>query len=349
MQVIARHAKLDDVQQVFGFLSETALCQGLDHVDDGDLPVLHGFADEGHIARHEASGIVRTRGDDDAPLHVLAGRGEPQFLEHRRDGIDGALAQIERALFGQGRQTAIGFEVALQHQIILELFAIQQRGVEGIVIFEDRAEARADEIGACYQVRPNLGTHPNLGFGRAGVVTRCAFETEPDGDQVLGHQLAHAARNGGGQGCSVNAAVLGSLNPHAPLQAQAARLEIEQRLCFMKPHEQFGTGARRAAHLDAARGVSRRQKSLGPRRVVTIDESFFGAIDRHRLGIGGEARHADLQFLGLFARTLEQGAPAAHGSSHGAGQRVRPGIAGNPHRGFDFIKTKGHRGRRIGC
>ena len=77
-------------------------------------------------------------------------------------------------------------------------------------------------------------------------------------------------------------------------------------------------------------------------------KALLGAVDRHRLGIGGEARHADPQFLGLLAGALEQRAPAADRGADSTGDGVGPGIARNPHRRFDLVKAEGHGGGGIG-
>ena len=79
----------------------------------------------------------------------------------------------------------------------------------------------------------------------------------------------------------------------------------------MEAHQQLGAGAGGAAHLDAARGIGGGEEGLGPGRVVAVDEGALGAVDRDRLGIGGEAGHADLQLLRLLAGALEQRPRAA--------------------------------------
>ena len=162
-----------------------------------------------------------------------------------------------------------------------------------------------------------------------------------------GHQLAHAARDRAGDGRPVDAAILRALHAHGALQAEAARFEIEQRLLLVEAHQQLGACARGAAHLDAARGIGRGEKGLRPRRVVAVDEALLGAVDRDRLGIGGEAGHADPELLRLFARALKQRPPASDRGADRAGDGVRPGIARDPHRRLDLVEAERDRGRGV--
>jgi hypothetical protein len=112
-----------------------------------------------------------------------------------------AVSPVEKVcVFGNRRQPAVGLEVALQGQIVLQFLAVEQRRVERVVVLEDRAEAGADEVGTGDQIGQDLGADADFRFGRARVVARGAFQVEPDGEQVLGHQFAHAARHGGGDG-----------------------------------------------------------------------------------------------------------------------------------------------------
>ena len=164
-------------------------------------------------------------------------------------------------------------------------------------------------------------------LGRPRVVAGGAFEVEPDGDQVLRHQLARAAGDRRRDRRAVDAAVLRALHAHRALQAEAARLEVEQRLRLVEAHQELGAGAGGRAHLDAARGIGGGEERLRPGRVVAVDEGAFRAVDRDGLGVGGEARHGDLQLLGLLAGALEERAPAADRGADRAGERVRPGVA----------------------
>jgi len=90
---------------------------------------------------------------------------------------------------------------------------------------------------------------------------------------------------------------------------------------------------------NAARGVSRCEKSLRPGRIVAVDKTLLRAIDRHGFGIGCKPGHADFQLFGFLDRALEQNAAADCGA-HGAGQRIGPAIAGHPHRRFDLIEAQ---------
>ena len=98
-------------------------------------------------------------------LHVSCRRAQAQFLEHGGNGFNGAAAQIQGALLGQRRQAAIGLEVALQHEEVFHLLAIDERWIEGIVIGEDGAKAGADEIGAGDQEGQDFCADANFGFG----------------------------------------------------------------------------------------------------------------------------------------------------------------------------------------
>ena len=85
-----------------------------------------------------------------------------------------------------------------------------------------------------------------------GVVAGCAFEVEQGRQQVLGHDLPHPAGHGAGERRAVDAAVLRALDAHRALQAEAARLEIEERLALVDAHQQLAAGAGGAAHLHPA-------------------------------------------------------------------------------------------------
>ena len=110
----------------------------------------------------------------------------------------------------------------------------------------------------------------------------------------------------------------------------------------------IGRSTRGAAHLDAAAGIGAGQERFRPRRVIAIGEGFLGAIDRDGFGIGGEARHADLQFLVLFARTLEECPPAPDRGTDRASQGIRPGVAGDAHGGLDLVEAEGDGSGGIG-
>ena len=147
------------------------------------------------IARQIALASRPSRRRSSTLAFIAARRlAELQFLEHGGDRIERAAPQIEGAILQDRRQPAVGLEVALQHEEILQLLAVQKRGVEGIVVFQDRAEAGADQVRAGDQDR--AGSWRRRGF-RTSVerasLPRGAFEVEPDGDEVLRHQLAHAA------------------------------------------------------------------------------------------------------------------------------------------------------------
>jgi Dehydratase large subunit len=55
------------------------------------------------------------------------------------------------------RVGAVGFEVALENEVVLELLAVEQRGIERVVVLQDRAEARADQVGARDEIGHDLG------------------------------------------------------------------------------------------------------------------------------------------------------------------------------------------------
>ena len=116
----------------------------------------------------------------------------------------------------------------------------------------------------------------------------------------------------------------------------------------MEPHEQLRPRPRRAAHLDAARGIGRREKGFRPRRVVAIDEALLGAVDGDRLGVRREPGHADPEFLRLLARALKQRPPASDRGPDRACKRIRPSISRDSHRRLDLVESECDRGRGIG-
>ena len=140
-------------------------------------------------------------------------------------------------------QAAIDEIVALNGEKVLEFLAVEERGVEGIVIGLDRTETGTNEIRSRHEMRHDLGAGPDLGFGEPRIVARGAFQIEQRGEHVLGEDLPKPARDRGRQRGAVDAAVLGSLDPDGPLQAEATRLEVEHGLSLVKPHEELGARA----------------------------------------------------------------------------------------------------------
>ena len=116
----------------------------------------------------------------------------------------------------------------------------------------------------------------------------------------------------------------------------------------MEAHQQLGRGAGGAARLDPARSIGGGEERLRPGRVVAIHERCLGAVDRHRLGVRGEAGHADAQLFRLLDRALEQHAAAAHRGTDGAGHRIGPGIGGDAHRRLDLVEAERDRDGGIG-
>ena len=113
-------------------------------------------------------------------------------------------------------------------------------------------------------------------------------------------------------------------------------------------HQQFRAGAGSAAHLDAARGIGRRQECFRPGRIVPVDESALRAVDRNRFSIGGEAGHADFQFFRFLAGALEERTGAADRTADAARNRIRPGVSRHAHRRLDLVETERHGDRCIG-
>ena len=107
---------------------------------------------------------------------------EAKLLEHGADRLDGARSERKDAGLLDGGQTAVGLEIALEHEIVLELLAVKKGRIERIVVFQDRAEPRAYEVGAGDEKGHDLGPDADLGFGRTRVIAGGAFEIEPDGD-----------------------------------------------------------------------------------------------------------------------------------------------------------------------
>src|SRR5262249_61782759 len=123
-----------------------------------------------------------------------------------------------------------------------------------------RPEAGAYGVGASDEKRHALGADADLGSGCTRVIAGSAFEIEPDGNQILRHQLAHSPRDSASDWRPVDTAILCALHAHSALNTEAARLKIEQRLLLVEPHQQLRPGARGAAHLDTARGIGRREE-----------------------------------------------------------------------------------------
>ena len=327
---------------------EAARGQRPDHVDHGQATVAHRVVHDAELAEAEGLRVVRAVGIDNGKQLPFGGLGQLQLLEHGRHGGDGAVAHGHQLVLGHVAQAALDQIVALQGKIVLGVLGIEQRRVERVVVARDRTHAGADQIAAGHQIGHDLGAAPDLGMRQDGVVAGSTLEVEQGRQHVLGQDLPHPAGHGAGDGRTVDAAVLGALNTHRPLQAQAARLEIEERLALVDAHQQLAAGAGGAARLEAAAGIGRDQEGLRPWRVVAVDEGALGAVDRDRLGVGGEAVQGQAQLLGLLDRALHQRVAAGDRRPHLAADRVQPGIARDPHGGLDLGEAQPHRGRGVG-
>lgn len=115
----------------------------------------------------------------------------------------------------------------------------------------------------------------------------------------------------------------------------------------MEAHQEFRARAGGCTRLDAARGVRGGEEGLRPGRIVAVDETVLRAVDRKGLRVGGKAREADPEFLGLLDGALKERLAGADGQSDHAGKRARPGVARHPDCGLDFVEAELHGGGRI--
>ena len=95
LQIVARNPELHDIEQVLRLFAEAAPGQRLDHVDHGDAAVLDRLADEGHVPRHEARGLVRARSHGHALLHL--GRSAAPAPVPRRPRTRPSMARLRRS------------------------------------------------------------------------------------------------------------------------------------------------------------------------------------------------------------------------------------------------------------
>ena len=172
LQVVAGDAQLDSDRRFSASSRKPRLASALITSTTVMPRALIASRDEGDVARHVAFGVVRAGGGERrSPSWRRVGLPSSSSSNTAGDRIEGAPAQVERASLQDRRQAAIGLEIALQHQIILQLLAVQKRRVEGIVVFQDRPEARADEVRAGDQVGQDLGADADLRF--ASTARRC--------------------------------------------------------------------------------------------------------------------------------------------------------------------------------
>ena len=147
------------------------------------------------------------------------------------------------------------------------------------------------------------------------VVARRDLEVEPGGEDVLAEDRARPARHREDERDARDRAVLDALRAGGAHDREAARLEVEHRQPLRVAHQRLGAGARREAHLDAARRVRRAEERLRPRRVVAVDEDGLGAVDRQRLRVGDEPADRELEVAALLDRALGHHARAARSAS----------------------------------
>ena len=272
----------------------------------------------------------------------------PELAVHglRRPGR--ALPHLTHPLLGHRSQGAVHVPVALQHEEVVEVLGVEVGGAEHVVVAQDRAEAREEEVRAGEEEGHGVRRAAHVRLGDEGVVARARLEVAEHDEEVLGEQLAHAAGHGADHAGRVDAAVLHALGAHRPGERDAARLEVEHRLALGGAHERLRAAAARDPHLEAARGVGGAEKGLGPGRVVAVDEGALGAVHGDRLGVGGEAMEGELELHGLLDGALRERPAGADLRADEHGQRVGGRVAVHGHRGLDLAEAEGDRGGGVG-
>ena len=113
-------------------------------------------------------------------------------------------------------------------------------------------------------------------------------------------------------------------------------------------HERLRAGARREAHLHAARRVRGAEERLRPRRVVAVDEDRLGAVDGQRLRVGDETADRELEVAPLLDRALRHHAGAAGLRADEERDRVQRRVARDADRRLHLGEAAPRRLGRVG-
>ena len=293
-------------QQVGGDIGETGRLERLHQIQAGDAAV-HDLLGTLEVLQHVAGQQVgRAVGVHRCVDLRVGDRRQIQVVEHRLQGFGGPGAHGEDVVLLDVAQAAVDLQIALNGVEVVEVVAVDVGAGEHVVVVGCRGVSGADEVGAGHHLRHQPGGAAHRRMRERLVVARGAFQVDCRGDHVLGSHRADSGRNRARHADAGDRAVLQPLHTGALGDQDAADLQVQHRLALGVTHLHLRAGARGEPHLDAPGGVGRGQERLRPGGVVTVDEHRFGAVHRDRLGIGGDAAHAEFEFGGLFEGTLGQ-------------------------------------------
>ena len=162
------------------------------------------------------------------------------------------------------------------------------------------------------------------------------LEVEPRREHVLGEDRPRAAGHREHERDARDRPVLDALRAGRAHDRDAARLEVEHREPLRVAHQRLRPGARREAHLHAARRVRGREERLRPRRVVAVDEHGLGAVDGERLRVRHEPADRELEVPPLLDGALRHhpGPPGLRADEER--DRVERRVAGDADRRLDL-------------
>jgi len=126
--------------------------------------------------------------------HLLVGDfGEAQPGKDRLDSAGRPLPHRQRFLLANRVQASVHLHVALHHQIVVVLVAIEAAPAKEVVGEAGHgAVSRVHEIGTGDELAHELGRLADVGMARQGVVTGGHLQVQHGGQQVFGQDDAHA-------------------------------------------------------------------------------------------------------------------------------------------------------------
>ena len=285
LQVVAKQALACHLEHAFCLELEAANRQRTHDIDGGDLALDNRIAGTrrlvGLVFRHVEAAMG---GHNPLELGIVE-RHQVQLVEHGATGLRGATSQWQQGVIALRAQHALKAPIALDHQVVVDVFGIEVRGAKRVVVAGNRTEAAEQEVRASEQQWQRVRGATDVRRAHLCVVAGARLQAIECSHHVLGEDLAHAVRHGARHVDAIDTAVLCALRAGRARDCHAARLEVEHRLTLGATHQNFGTRPRGEAHLEAARRIRRSEQGLRPGGVVAIEKDLLGAIDRDRLGI----------------------------------------------------------------
>ena len=232
------------------------------HADDrlgdvGEAAPVEGHDDVGAARAHGEQPVGGLRvGAAIAVRQVAAGRRVGRCLDlgvsDRReaelgeDGLDRtrcALPHRNDLLLTDRLDPRVDLPVPLDGHPLLEVVRVVVAAAEHVVVAGHDRIAGGDEVGPRQELAHELRRLADLGVRRDRVVAGCDLEVEPGGEQVLGQDLACAARHGEDEGYAGDRSVLHALRAGRAHGCEAAGLQVEHRVAERAAHQRLGAAA----------------------------------------------------------------------------------------------------------